>query len=182
MSGWRSHQAGHFPGGGGGTRRRPSALHSALGYTLHWILSSADPPHCPSRFCSDDRTNEMSNGKCDFRQTRAAGRVLDLLVASARSISRRHEERAERTAQLHRSLETSPSSKLELRPRIDGEGDEDGQADEDPRSTPYPSSASINSLYKDHDVITRSPTTTRATVPPSTHAAVHDSMAAVSFD
>ena len=32
-------------------------------------------------------------------------------------------------------------SKLELRPRIDGEGVEDGQADEDLRSTPYHLSA-----------------------------------------
>ena len=36
--------------------------------------------------------------------------------------------------------------------------------------------------YKDHDVPMRSPITTRATVPPSTHAAVQDNMAAVSFD
>ena len=131
-SGWRSHQAGHFPGGGAARGDDPAHC------TLRWDIPSTGfssqlvlliALHAPASM------NGMSNGKCDFRQTRAAGRVLDLLVASARPISWRHEERAERTAQPHRPLETSPSSKLELRPRINGEEDEDGQAHEDPPKT-----------------------------------------------
>jgi hypothetical protein len=50
-SGWRSHPAGHFPGGGRGMRRRPSALHSALGYTLHWTLAIRSRSFCSSRSC-----------------------------------------------------------------------------------------------------------------------------------
>ena len=150
----------------GGARHAATTQRIVLGAEIHPPL---DPHqlvplialHAPAPM------NEMSNGKCDFRQTRAAGRVLDLLVASARPISWRHEERAERTAQPHRPLETSPSSKLELRPRINGEEDEDGQAHEDPRSTPYKSSATTG---RPHVLLARRPSNQRR--PPPTTAQI----------
>ena len=45
--------SGSLSRGGRGTRRRPSAVYSALGYTLHWILVSCSrsaPPHAPASF------------------------------------------------------------------------------------------------------------------------------------
>ena len=132
-------------------------------------------------------SSDLPATSCDFRQTRAVGRVRLSQWLGVRPISGRAKMGLKDSSSPRCDTSTSPRE-WSRAPHIKDEDNEERE-DAPSRTSKDPAGRRRNplvrrpiSLYKDHDAIIRSPTTTCATVPPSNHAAVHDIMATVSSD